>query len=193
MQYTVIGMLRKNFLLTGSPGSGKTTVIRAVIERFPDLSPTGFYTEEIREGSIRQGFALVSLEGERGVLAHVHRTKGPRVGRYGVDVESFDRFLATLTFDASLHRLIVIDEIGKMEWMSTQFRILIETLLDGPVPLLATIALHGNAKMETIKHRPDAEVILITRENRDHIPGLLSEKIRGGIGRMMAGPARERI
>jgi nucleoside-triphosphatase len=171
-------MLPQNFLLTGPPGSGKTTVIRAVAERLRDLSPTGFYTEEIRQGGIRTGFELVSLEGERAILAHAEGKKGPSVGRYRVDVEGFDRFWATLTFDASLHDLIVIDEIGKMEWMSTRFRMLIETLLDSPVPLLATIALHGNAKMEAIKRRPDVEVTLLTRENRESLVPVLADTVR---------------
>jgi nucleoside-triphosphatase len=175
--------LRKNFLLTGPPGSGKTTVIRAVAQGLDDLSPTGFYTAEIRESGIRQGFALVSLEGERSILAQVHGVNGPSVGRYTVDVGAFEQFLATLTFDASLHHLVIIDEIGKMEWMSARFRSLIDRLLDSPVPLLATIALHGNAKMEAIKRRPDVEVAFLTRENRDHIADQLIGTIRGMMGR----------
>ncbi len=171
-------MLRKNFLLTGPPGSGKTTVIQAVIQELNDLSPTGFYTREIRENGMRQGFELVSLEGERGILAHVEAVTGPMVGRYHVNVEGFDRFLDTLTFDDSLHHLVVIDEIGKMEWMSTRFRSLLNTLLDSPVLLLATIALHGNAQMESLKRRTDVEVLFLTRENREHLADRIIERIR---------------
>ncbi len=180
--------LRKNFLITGLPGSGKTTALQEVVRGLDDLSPTGFYTRELREGGTRQGFELVSLEGERSILAQVQGLKGPFLGRYRVDVEGFDRFLDTLTFDASVHHLVVIDKIGKMEWMSGRFQSLIDTLLDRPLPLLATIALHGNAKMEVIKHRSDVEVLLLTRENRDHIPGQLIGKIREVAKTMLLDP-----
>ena len=35
--------------LTGNPGVGKTTLIRAVVERLEGITSAGFYTEEIRQ------------------------------------------------------------------------------------------------------------------------------------------------
>ena len=50
----------------------------------------GFYTQEIRAQGRRVGFEVVTLEGRRGRLAHVE-ARGPyRVGKYGVDLESFE-------------------------------------------------------------------------------------------------------
>ncbi|MDD1678194.1 MAG: AAA family ATPase [Methanomicrobiales archaeon] len=168
----------KNLLLTGPPGSGKTTVIRAIIEKARDLSPTGFYTAEIRKGGVRQGFELVSLEGERSILSDIHANKGPYVGRYRVHIEAFEAFLSTLTFDASMHHLFVVDEIGKMECLSPRFRSLVSALLDGPVPFLATISLHGTVHIEAVKHRSDVEVFLLSQENREGSADLLLQKIR---------------
>jgi nucleoside-triphosphatase len=37
-----------NFLLSGPPGCGKTTVLRRLAERLGDLRLAGFYTQEIR-------------------------------------------------------------------------------------------------------------------------------------------------
>src|SRR5262249_55178021 len=76
-------------LLTGRPGVGKTTVIRAVANRLPRSRLAGFVTEEIRVRGERRGFALVTLDGRRRVIAHVDR-EGPRVGKYGVDVETLE-------------------------------------------------------------------------------------------------------
>jgi len=42
-----------NFLLTGTPGSGKTSLIREVIQHSP-LPTCGFYTDEIRCGGRRR-------------------------------------------------------------------------------------------------------------------------------------------
>ena len=56
------------FLLTGRPGCGKTTLIRRLVEGL-GVSAGGFYTEEIRRGSRREGFALVTLDGRTVTMA----------------------------------------------------------------------------------------------------------------------------
>ena len=42
-------MMKKNILITGLPGVGKTTLIKKLAEVLNDLNPIGFYTAEIRE------------------------------------------------------------------------------------------------------------------------------------------------
>lgn len=44
------GSGKKNILITGLPGVGKTTLIKKLTEALKDFYPVGFYTEEIREG-----------------------------------------------------------------------------------------------------------------------------------------------
>jgi nucleoside-triphosphatase THEP1 len=39
---------KKNILLTGVPGVGKTTLMITLSESLRELNPVGFYTEEIR-------------------------------------------------------------------------------------------------------------------------------------------------
>jgi nucleoside-triphosphatase len=72
-------------LLEGRPGAGKWTAVARVVElaRAVGGSVTGFLTRELREGGQRVGFTLETLDGGRGVLAHV-RVRGTRVGRNGV-------------------------------------------------------------------------------------------------------------
>ena len=77
-------------LLTGRPGVGKTTIIRAVAQRLADTRPAGFYTEEVRAGRARRGFRLVTFEGETAIMADVDFPP-PRVGRYGVDVATIEQ------------------------------------------------------------------------------------------------------
>jgi nucleoside-triphosphatase len=76
--------VKRNFLVTGIPGVGKTTLIRNVCKRLASSHPEGFYTEEIRESGVREGFALVSLDGKRSVLSQVNVKSRHRVGKYGV-------------------------------------------------------------------------------------------------------------
>ncbi len=120
---------KNHVLITGSPGVGKTTVIRKVAASLAELHPVGFYTVEIREEGVRQGFELVALDGRRSVLSHVDISGPNRVGKYGVDVGAFEAFLDAIDMLNPVHSLIMIDEIGKMEWLSVAFRRMINTLL----------------------------------------------------------------
>ena len=78
-------------LLTGSPGCGKTTAVMKIVHALNKAKIAGFYTEEIREAGRRKGFRWHRLDGRTGVLAHVDIKSPHRVGKYGVDIESFDR------------------------------------------------------------------------------------------------------
>ena len=62
--------MQKNILLTGSPGIGKTTVIKKVIAELNPALVGGFWSTEIRRGSKRIGFAIKTIDGEEGILAH---------------------------------------------------------------------------------------------------------------------------
>ncbi len=159
------------FLLTGSPGVGKTTVIRKVAASLAELHPAGFYTAEIREKGVRRGFELIALDGQRGVLSHIDIKSPNRVGKYGVDVGTFEAFLDAIDLLNSVHSLIMIDEIGKMEWLSVAFRRMINTLFESDTTVIATIALKGGGLIDEIKHRPDAMLFEVTFRNRDAIAG----------------------
>jgi len=159
--------LPKNLLVTGPPGRGKTTLVRHVVQELGALPMAGFYTEEIREGRERAGFALVGLDGRRSVLSHV-KVRGPhRVGQYGVDISGFESFLDGLRAGDPGLRLIIIDEIGKMECLSGRFRSFLGDRLGAPVPLLATIALRGTPPIERVKARADVRVITMGHEDRE--------------------------
>lgn len=159
----------KNLLITGRPGVGKTTLIKELARRVMRLNPVGFYTEEIRQQGVRQGFALVSFEGRRSTLSHVSVSSRHRVGRYGVEVVGFEHFLEAIDFHRARARLIIIDEIGRMELFSEKFRRLLKQVLDSSKPVVATIALKGTGPIEEIKHRRDSTLIELTVKNRDSL------------------------
>jgi nucleoside-triphosphatase len=170
--------LRRHILLTGLPGCGKTTLLKRLAHEVRSLHPVGFYTEEIRHGGRRKGFRLVGLGGEMSLLADVDLHGKPRVGKYGVAVERFEDFLNVQQLDRVNSPLAFIDEIGKMECLSTRFVELVRQLLDAPTILIATIALKGGGLIDEIKQRPDVEVIKVDLGNRDRLVGILANRIR---------------
>jgi nucleoside-triphosphatase len=170
----------KHLLLTGAPGCGKTTLVCRIIEQLRDLRLSGFYTQELRgEGGRRIGFQAVGLNGRSTTLASVKSKSRMRVGRYGVELAGFERLLnEELNRATGAVDLYVIDEIGKMECFSTRFVGLIEKLLDGDVPVLATIAMKSGGFIAAVKERSDVELVQVHENNRNHLAGELAKRIR---------------
>ncbi len=158
-----------NILLTGLPGCGKTSLFRRLVNELRHLEPVGFYTREIREGGVRKGFTLNGLDGTSGLLAHVNLPGEFRVGHYGVDVAGFENFIKRIAFSDPATRLVMIDEIGKMECFSKQFITLISELPESKCLFIATIAMKGGGLIAEIKKREDVQLFEVTRKNQDNI------------------------
>jgi nucleoside-triphosphatase len=169
---------QKNILITGVPGVGKTTIIRQLAGELESVRPVGFFTEEIRETGPRVGFALVGLDGERRVLSHITVQSRYRVGKYGVDLEAFEAFLGAQRLRDPGNRLVIIDEIGKMECLSTLFRQEIIRILDSEIVCIATIARKGDEFIESIKERPDVILFEVTLRNRSTTVATILNRIQ---------------
>lgn len=147
------------------------------------IPAVGFITREIRVRGSRVGFSINTLDGKNGVLAHVASKSRFRVGRYGVQVETIDNIAVPSLKVTTANVLIVIDEIGKMECFSEVFRKAVLDVLDSPNPVLATIALKGNAFIQSLKSREDVSVIELNQANRDlWVSSLLDSLRRGATG-----------
>jgi nucleoside-triphosphatase len=166
-------MNKPHILITGKPGSGKTTLFRRLIDDLQYLNPVGFYTAEIRKGGTRRGFSLCGLNGQSGVLAHVELRTGFRVGKYGVDVSGFEAFLNSLPLLDPGTGPVMIDEIGKMECLSHRFTEIIKDVLGSEKQLIATIAQKGGGLIADLKKRSDTQLFTLARENR----GIVADQI----------------
>jgi nucleoside-triphosphatase len=142
-------------------------LIKKLSEELKHLHPAGFYTEEIREGGQRKGFELISLNGKRGILSHKDIKSPYRVGAYKVDIESFENLLNSVPFFDPSNRLIIIDEIGKMECLSDPFKNLLKKIFNSGKLVIATVALKGRGLIAEIKERQDIKLFEMTKHNRD--------------------------
>jgi nucleoside-triphosphatase len=162
-------------LLTGWPGVGKTTALRRIVEGL-EGSTGGFYTREVRTGGRRTGFELVTLEGERALLATTDPSaelgRPVSFGRYRVDLEAIDAVgVPALVLALQQGRVVVVDEIGPMEIRSARFREAILKILDGEAPVVGTIYGRPQPFADRVKAHPRARVREITMDNRDALPG----------------------
>ncbi|MFI6849474.1 hypothetical protein OG535_39355 [Kitasatospora sp. NBC_00085] len=167
-------------LLEGRPGSGKTTAIRRLAALLRTREAVGFTTEEIRDGGTRVGFALETLTGRRGVLAHVGLPGPPQVGRYGVDLGVMERLaLPSFTTPAGPGTLVLIDELGRMELAYPPFRDAVRAVFGADVDVVATVHAQHGPFTDVLKRRIDVELIQLTRANRDVLPERLAARLEG--------------
>ncbi|MEV5549630.1 nucleoside-triphosphatase [Streptomyces sp. NPDC052309] len=165
-------------LLEGRPGVGKTTAVRRLAALLRTREAVGFTTEEIRQAGTRVGFALETLSGRRSVLAHRDFPGPTRVGRYGVDLSVMERLALPSLRPAAPGRLVLIDELGRMELACAPFRDAVRALFDSAAgDVVATVQARPDPFTDALKQRPDVEVVHLTPANRDGMPEALAARL----------------
>jgi nucleoside-triphosphatase len=156
----------QTLLLTGRPGIGKTTIVKAVIAQLGDRAG-GFYTEEIVGPGGRKGFRLITLDGQSAVMAHIDFRSRSQAGRYGVKVEVIDQ-LGAGAIRSALERnpIVIIDEIGRMELFSSPFQSAVLKAVGSSRIVLATAMLTDQPWLMALKSLPNVTVWEVNKANR---------------------------
>jgi nucleoside-triphosphatase len=175
-------MKKRLFIVTGSPGEGKTTVLLRTVDGLTakGYAVGGMISREVRSSGTRTGFELLDVgSGAKGRLASVYQSQGPQLGKYRVDLEDLKEIGANAILQAvSRSDVIVIDEIGPMELFSQQFVQAVQKALDSSKPVVCTV--HWRMKNELLENtlqENDPERYAVNRENRDCLHEILVERI----------------
>ena len=163
------------YLVTGDPGVGRTTLIRQVVSTMR-LKASGFYTEDLRTHGVREGFRIVTLDGEMALLASAGGPGGLQVSKYGVDLQEFERVgVAALERAVERGYVMVADEVGRMQLFSRAFRqVMFQALRQGH-PLLGTIMSGRNPYADRMKAQAGVEVLVLAPNNREELLARLRE------------------
>jgi len=174
--------LKKRLLLiTGTPGTGKTTVLLNVVEalKVRGCNIGGMISREVRTCGSRVGFEISDISnGRRGWLAHVNQKQGPQVGRYRVNLEDLNHIGADAIIKAVENfDVIAIDEIGPMELRSEKFKDAVKKAIGSGKLVIGTV--HWKVRdnlIEEVKAREDAKTYRATYLNRENLHETIVEK-----------------
>lgn len=161
--------------ISGRAGVGKTTLIKRLAEILKELKIPlgGFITLEVRKSSRRVGFEIIDLTtGKRELFASVEFDHF-KVGKYGVNLKVFEKVAIPAVERGLKSKILLIDEIGRMEMESRWFNRKIKEVMNTKVNLIAT--LHRN--YINIFNRY-GKVYFITLENRERVFNEILEAIK---------------
>ncbi|MEM1577548.1 MAG: nucleoside-triphosphatase [Candidatus Pacearchaeota archaeon] len=134
----------EKIFITGMPGSGKTTLIKRIMEKTEDY--LAIISEEIRKNGKRIGFFIELRDDkkiiEKEILALDKVEEGNKCikfGRYYVFPKNIDKIVDKAKLLIKEKEIIFIDEIGKMEFYSEKFKKFIEEILKSNIKIFATL------------------------------------------------------
>ena len=161
--------MAKVLLLSGKPGTGKTSLIKEAIDRVK-IEAGGFYTQEIRSAGVRQGFKIITLDGKEAILAHINISSPYQVSKYNVDINSLNEVgISAIQQALKQNDLIVIDEIGKMELLSLQFQEVVLQAIQSGKKVLGTVMFTSHPFADEIKRRPEVTTLVVSGANRNEV------------------------
>ncbi|KAK6154040.1 hypothetical protein DH2020_013679 [Rehmannia glutinosa] len=120
-------------------------------------------------------FDLVDVLAFASKLTFVHGSREsqrwPIVGRYKVDISSFESLALPELQVKEDTDLFIIDEVGKMELFSSSFFPAVLRVLESNIPLLATVPIPKTGRdipgVARLKNHPGATIYTLNTSNRD--------------------------
>ena len=155
--------------ITGSPRSGKTTLIRQIALT---VDAVGFYTAEIKRNGRRYGFDIITTWGATYPLARVGSHSPFKIGKYAVFPDNLNPVMKYL-ISVPAEKTLIVDEVGKMELLNPMFAQTIETLWHESKSIIVTIPIKDIAPIiKDIRH--SADFIINLDKEKPHLEDIIS-------------------
>lgn len=161
-------------VVSGGIGSGKSTVVRAAMQRLGWELPGGFCTHWAGAGRGAQQLYFETWDGARHLMAR-RKPAAPDVVPYELDRANFVRHAVASLAEAAAGRPVVIDELGLIELDAAGFPEAVAALFRGDAPVLAVIQRRALERWleilgpENMTHRCEA-----TPETRAGLPARIA-------------------
>jgi len=168
--------MKTAYLVMGKPGIGKTTLIRQVVSTMR-MRAAGFYTEDLQDSGVREGFRIVTLDGDVGLLASSEHAGPVQVSKYGVNLEELERVgVAAVRSAMERGHVMVADEIGRMQLQAKNFRQAVFEAVRAGHPMLGTIMIGRNPYADRIKAHRNVELLTLTEGSRNDVLAYLRSR-----------------
>jgi nucleoside-triphosphatase len=165
--------MARHVFLTGEIQVGKSTSIRRFLEN-TGVAADGFISRIVPALGRRELY-IARFDTELGEtdrrLAAVMAQPRKRVF-----LDVFDSHGADIVVSSGKRQLIILDELGNLEEDAPLFKDAVRRKLDGDIPALGVVKKADGAFLDSIRSRSDVELITVTTENRNGIPGLLARR-----------------
>ncbi len=154
--------LRMKLLLTGLPGAGKSTIVRAMLSA-SGRDPRGFYTAKgapAEDGSVPVFLRPASGEGEPRLVGRVYPDRAEGCP------EAFDASAALLE-GIPEGSLVVMDELGFMENRAEVFKARVLAVLAGDYDIIAVIKPRSTPFLDAVRAVGGVELVGIDETDRE--------------------------
>jgi nucleoside-triphosphatase len=181
-------MMTSNLFLTGRIKCGKSTLIKQEITPYLD-DVGGYFVQRLFCSGENCGFKMLEIANREDYVLEkeinsIHEEKDLVVylsddGQWDFSVKTFEETGADILERAinSEKKLVLMDELGKVEQHAPRFRSMVKKLLDSPVAVLGVIKKKENPFLNAVRERDDLFLIdLDTWEYQDAV-----EKVRSYI------------
>ncbi len=162
-----------HIFLTGDVQVGKSTIINKTLAALKIERPGGFRSVSVPD--LPDGAMSVYLlaAAEKAPVMGDFNCVGIRKG-CGRGIEKFPQAFETAGVqalkNAEQSRLILMDEVGRMESAAARFSARMEALLDGSVPILGVVQKIADTPLtNAIRTHPNVRVLTVTKENREQM------------------------
>ena len=162
-----------HLFLTGDVQVGKSTIIRKTLAALKMDCPGGFRSVSVPDlpGGAMSVYLLAAADPEP-AMGDFNRV-GIRKG-CGRGIEKFPQAFETAGVqaleNAERARLILMDEVGRMESEAAQFSARILALLHGSAPILGVVQKIADTPLtNAIRKHPNVRVLNVTKENREQM------------------------